>query len=121
MRKGSQEIILGLRIGDEPEDIGSQIIAHMRKDGTTETSLDVFLALYVMSGWPSADKRFREFIQAFPDLWVSQLNALTIDERFIPSVMTLRALGMPMPDGLDNVIELVRDELARRGIPPVFQ
>lgn len=122
MRRGAQKIILGLRTGDDPHDIVLQIVNQMRSNETTETTLDVLWALYAASGsWPEADAYFRLYVRAFPDLWVAELDALPVSERYVASVETLRALGMPKPDGADRVAQLARDELARRGFPPVYQ
>ncbi|MGO7350962.1 hypothetical protein ELI17_10495 [Rhizobium ruizarguesonis] len=122
MRRGSQKIILGLRISDDPEDVVPQIINHMRSNEAIETVLDVMWALYAASGsWPQADAYFRLYVRAFPELWASELSALSVSECYVASVETLQALGMPKPEGADRVAQLARDELARRGFPPVSQ
>lgn len=116
MRRGTREIILGLRIGDDPEDIVRQVLAHMRRDETTETILDVMWALYAANGtWPSADKWFRLYLRSFPDLWIVELTALPVGERCVVSLETLRALGMAIPAKAARVAGSARSELLRQG------
>lgn len=115
MRRGTQKIILGQRI-DAAEGVVSQILAHMQRDETTETILDVLWALYAANGiWPGADRWFRFYIRAFPDLWFAELEALPVSERCVVSLETLRALGMAMPPKAARVAELARGELLRQG------
>lgn len=115
MRRGTQKIILGQRI-DAAEGVVSQILAHMRRDETTETILDVMWALYAANGtWPSADKWFRLYVRSFPDLWIAELSALPVSERCVVSLETLRALGMAMPAKAARVAELAREGLLRQG------
>lgn len=117
MRSGTQEMLLGLRFGEDAEDINRQIAAHLREDFSTDRVLDAITAFAALSaaGWPGADKYFRLYVEMFPDLWMDELKTLPVGERAISSVRTLQALKMPVPAGVGRVAMMARRELTRRG------
>lgn len=117
MRSGTQEMLLGLRFGEDAEDINRQIAAHLRGDFSNDRVLDAITAFAVLSAaeWPGADKYFRLYVEMFPDLWMDELNTLPVIERAVASVGTLQALRMPVPAGVERVATTARRELMSRG------
>lgn len=117
MRSGTQEMLLGLRFGEDAEDINRQIAAQLRGDFSDDRVLDAITAFAVLSAaeWPGADKYFRLYVEMFPDLWMDELNTLPVGERAVASVRTLQALKMPVPTGVGRVAMMARSELTRRG------
>ncbi len=119
MRSGTQEMLLGLRIGEEPEDVNRQIVAHIRRSDDPENILDVITALYLLAatGWPGSAAWFRRYAEGYSDLWLGELSALPLFERALATLWTMRVLGIPWPDGAERLVEAARLELARQGVP----
>jgi len=117
MRRGAQDILLGLRLGEYDEGVNRQVVSQICSDDSEARALDVLWAFAALEAadWPGSAKYFRLLIQIYPDLWVSQLQSLPETERAVTAVQTLRALGLPAPPAIGRVAELAREELRRRG------
>ncbi|WP_156668067.1 hypothetical protein [Rhizobium bangladeshense] len=106
-------------MGTDEASWNRQVAAHMKRDESTETVLDVLHAFATLSvaGVRGSARHLRLMIGIFGDLWAAELEGLPFDERLDLALATFCAMGLAIPEEKANrLAELARRELARRGM-----
>lgn len=119
MRPGTQKILIKLRFNAEDEAVNRQIIAHLQRDETNETVLDVICALAILSAtkWPGSARFYQLFARAYADLWGEFLETLPALQRAEFALEALRSMGLPIPESAGRLAKAAQVELDRRAVP----